>query len=213
MFYTNQPPKLIDCRQRGASSGAELFVVEGESASQAVANQRDGAFQAVLPMQGKPMNPMTATQEKLLENSWYAALIDAIGTGIGNLCQPEKRQYDQIILLMDPDADGIHCGALMTLFFYRWMRPLLDAGFVYLVRPPVGQVTDMATQKIAYYYTMPRFRQVLTEADRENKDILKYRGLAGIPASSLASCCVDPATRQKIKLGVKDAQMALQVFG
>jgi len=164
MLYTNQPPKLIDSRQHGASSDAELFVVEGDSASQAVAKQRDGTFQAVLPMQGKPMNPMRVSQEKLMENTWYAALIDAIGTGVGEQCQPEKRRYERIVLLMDPDADGIHCGALMTLFFYQWMQPLLASGHLYLVRPPVGQLTDMTTQAVTYHYTVPDFRKALEDA-------------------------------------------------
>ncbi len=213
MFYTNQPPKLVDSRKHGANSGAELFVVEGDSASLAVAKQRDGTFQAVLPMQGKPMHPMRVSQEKLLENTWYAALIDAIGAGIGEQCLPEKRQYEKIILLMDPDADGIHCGALMTLFFSQWMRPLLDTGAIYLVRPPVGQSTDMVTQEATYYDTAPDFRQALDEVPGQNQDIMKYRGLAGIPANSLATCCIDPETRKQIKLGIKDAQMAQKIFG
>jgi len=213
MFYTSQPPKLIDSREHGEQSGAELLVVEGDSASQAVAKQRDGTFQAVLPMQGKTMNPMRATQKKLLENIWYAALVQAIGIGIGTQIKLENRPYERIVLLMDPDADGIHCGALMTLFFYRWMPDLLTQGFVYLVRPPVGHRIDMSTQAVEFSYTVPEFRKLLQAPLDQHYDILKYRGLAGIPQQYLESTCVNPQSRRQIKLGVSDAKMAMKFFG
>lgn len=213
MFYTNQPPKLLDSRLHGAQSGAELFIVEGDSASQAVAKQRDSQFQAVLPMQGKPMNPTRVTQQKLEDNVLYAALIQAIGAGVGEAQKIEQRRYQRILLLMDPDADGIHCGALMTLFFYRWMRPLLASGCLYLVRPPVGQQTKLDTSAVKYAYTMADFRQMLASDQASAYHTLKYRGLAGIPQDSLATCCINPATRTQLPLGLKDAQMALNVFG
>lgn len=212
MYYSNQPPKLIDCREHGAESGAELFIVEGDSASQAVAKQRDGRLQAVLPMQGKPMNPLHVTQEKLEDNVLYAALIKAIGAGVGDQLNIAKRRYQRIILMMDPDADGIHCGALMTLFFYQWMRPLLEANAIYLVRPPVGQRTHLTTQAIEYAYTVPNFRKMLVDADAAQYDNMKYRGLAGIPQSSLEQCCINPETRREIVLREKDAKMAIDVF-
>ncbi len=213
MFYTNQPPKLFDSRKHGAASGAELFIVEGDSASQAVAAQRDWQFQAVLPMQGKPMNPMRVTQQKVEDNVLYAALIQTIGTGVGDAMHSEQRRYQRIILLMDPDADGIHCGALLTLFFYRWMRPLLEAGCLYLVRPPVGQRVELASQEVEYAYTVPAFRQLLESSQTCAYDTMKYRGLAGIPQKSLAACCINPDTRKQLPLGIKDAHMAKKAFG
>lgn len=212
MFYTNQPPKLFDCRIHGAQSGSELLIVEGDSASQAVASQRDGQFQAVLPMQGKPMNPLRVSQEKLLENVLYAALIQAIGASVGEAFKLEQRRYERIILLMDPDADGIHCGALMTLFFYQWMRPLLDASYVYLIRPPVGQCVDLETQTVQFAYTVPRFRNMISQGQADHHDTLKYRGLAGIPSNHLEARCINPNTRKQLLLSEKDAKMAMQVF-
>jgi DNA gyrase subunit B len=212
MYYNNQPPKLIDCREHGAASGSELFIVEGDSASQAVAKQRDGRLQAVLPMQGKPMNALHVSQEKLQDNVLYAALIQVIGAGVGEKLNITQRRYQRIILMMDPDADGIHCGALMTLFFYQWMRPLLEAGAIYLVRPPVGQRTHLTTQAIEYAYTVPNFRKMLTHADAEQYDNMKYRGLAGIPQQSLEAFCINRETRREVVLREKDAKMAMDVF-
>lgn len=214
MYFTNEPPKLIDSREHGLVSGAELFIVEGDSASQAVAKQRDRKLQAVLPMQGKPMNAFRASQEKLEANVLYAALIDAIGAGVGDKLDISKRRYERIVLLMDPDADGIHCGALMMLFFYKWMRPLLAANAIYLVRPPVGQLTNLATQEIEFAYTVPNFKAFFEIENLEAEyDLLKYRGLAGIPQTSLEACCVNPGTRRQIALTAKDAEMAIDVFG
>ncbi len=212
MYYTNQSPKLVDCRQHGAQSGNELFIVEGDAAAQAMAKQRDGRFQAVLPMQGKPMNPLHVSLEKLQDNVLYAALIQAIGVGVGETIDLESRRYERIILLMDPDADGIHCGALMTLFFNQWMLPLLQAGAVYLIRPPIGQRTHITNQTIEYTYTAQSFNAMLKE-QQGGFDILKYRGLAGIPQASLETCCIDPKTRKQIQLGVQDAKIAMDVFG
>lgn len=143
MIYNNRPAKLQDCHQHGEQ--AELFLVEGDSASLAVASLRNAQFQAVLPMQGKPLNAMKATPVKVAKNALFKALIDAIGAGFGEHFDMAKCRYNRIVLLMDSDADGIHCGALMMMFFYRWMHPLLESGKVELVRPPVGEVLDTAT--------------------------------------------------------------------
>lgn len=210
MHYTSQPPKLLDCRVHGPQSGAELLIVEGDSASQAVAKQRDSKWQAVLPMQGKPMNPMRTSLQNLEANVLYAALIQAIGAGVGDHLGADQRRYERIVLLMDPDADGIHCGALMTLFFYQWMRPLLEAGSVYLVRAPVGHRQDALGNK-TFYYRASDFEQQLTE-EVNHETMMKYRGLAGIPPQHLARCCLVLETRAMLKLGIKDAQMAKQIF-
>lgn len=211
-MLTNQPPNLINSRLYGADSETELFIVEGDSAAQAVAKHRDGQLQAVLPMQGKPLNPSRVTQEKLLENVWYAALIKTIGCGIGEQCQPAKRRYGSIIILMDPDADGIHCGALLTLFFYLWMRPLLEAGVLHMVRPPVGQFMDQATGKVTFAYTQTAFRQGLKQNQSKGDEVIKYRGLAGIPSEHLEALCIHPVSRKQLLLSEKDAEMVMQVF-
>ena len=214
MIYNNRPVKLQDCRQHGAN--AELFLVEGDSASQAVANLRQAQFQAVLPMQGKPLNTIKASPVKVAENVLFNALIDAIGAGFGEHFDMTKCRYGRIVLLMDPDADGIHCGALMLMFFYRWMRPLLDHGMVELVRPPVGEVLDTETGELQYAFTEAQFMTLYAQSkSAENKARVtqKYRGLAGISQTQLAHICIDPSTRKTSVMGVKDAQMALEIFG
>lgn len=137
------PLKLDDCTYHGLGSGVELYVVEGDSAAGAVSRMRNAQFQAVLPMQGKPLNTVRATAQKVVANPWFAALTQALGTGLGDAFALQALRYDRVILLMDPDADGIHCGALVTMFFYRWMRPLLDDGRVGIARAardPRGRV-------------------------------------------------------------------------
>ncbi|HOY69677.1 MAG TPA: toprim domain-containing protein [Methylotenera sp.] len=214
MFKSNRPVKLQDCRQHGAN--AELFLVEGDSASQAVAHLRQAQFQAVLPMQGKPLNSMKATQQTVAEYALFKALIDAIGTGFGEHFDISKCRYGKIVLLMDPDADGIHCGALMLMFFYRGMRPLLESGMLELVRPPVGEVLDTNTDELQYAYTEAQFMALCEQNNTlENTAMVskKYRGLAGISQTQLAHICIDPNTRKTSVMGVKDAQMAIEIFG
>ncbi|MGB4811880.1 MAG: toprim domain-containing protein [Methylophilaceae bacterium] len=214
MIFTNQPIKLQHCRQQGAD--AELFLVEGDSASLAVASLRNAQFQAVLPMQGKPLNTIKATPAKLAENALFKALIDALGMGFGDQLKLENCRFGRIVLLMDPDADGIHCGALMLMFFYRWMKPLLESGMVELVRAPAGEVLDTATGELQYAYTQAQFIALCAQYNSvENSHIItqKYRGLAGINPTLLAYTCVDPSTRKTSVMGVKDAKVALEVFG
>ncbi len=137
-MYPSRSLKLEDCTGNGA--GTELFIVEGDSAASIVCRVRDERFQAVLPMQGKPLNAYRATPKKVVTNPWFAALTDAIGTGIGDDFALKKIRFARIVLLMDPDADGIHCGALLLMFFYRWMRPLLEAGHIAMARAPLATI-------------------------------------------------------------------------
>lgn len=213
MFYTNQPVKLADCRLHDSSS--ELFLVEGDSAALAVTKMRSAQTQAVLPMQGKPMNTLTISEKKLLESPLFKALIDALGAGVGEHFELQKMRYGKIILLMDADADGIHCGALMLMFFYRWMRPLLENELVELVRPPVGEVTNTETGKVQFAYTDADFMHLCGQEKAEQNQLnsIKYRGLAGMPPHILARVCIEHETRKTSVMRTKDAEMAIAVFG
>ena len=130
------PPKLDDCLVHGPGSGAELIVVEGDSAAAAVTRVRDPRLQAVLPMQGKPLNAVRASRSRVLGHPFFGPLAMAVGAGIEADCEPARSRYDRLLVLTDPDADGIHCGFLVLLFFHRWLRPLLDDGRIELERPP-----------------------------------------------------------------------------
>lgn len=211
-----RPIKLQDCLQHGAASGAELFIVEGDSASSSVIQLCNPALQAVLPMQGKPMNAAKASAAKVAENPLFKALIDALGAGFGASFDAAKLRYERIVLLMDPDADGIHCGALMLLFFQRHMPALLAQERIHIVRPPVGEVMDTVTGEINYGFIEPEFVALCEAARKHNPasfNAQRYRGLAGIAPSTLAHFCVNPATRRSTIMRPEDARMALDVFG
>ena len=240
MIFNNKPPKLLDCRAQGAQSGAELFLVEGDSAANAVANLRNAQFQAVLPMQGKPMNAYKYSQKKVQQNPLFNALYQCLASpqnipakagysyakaSIGAGCDAsfnitpfniKQCRYQRIVLLMDADADGIHCGALMLLFFHRYMPALLVEGRVEMARAPVGEVTNNITKTTQYAYTDAQFMALLKAESlqaNQSPQSLKYRGLAGIAANTLAKLCIDPQTRKTSVMGMQDAVMALEIFG
>jgi DNA gyrase subunit B len=216
LIYHNAPPKLHDCALHGAQSGAELFIVEGDSASSSVIQLCNPQLQAVLPMQGKPLNAAKASAAKVAQNPLFKALADALGMAFGTPFDGASVRYERIVLLMDPDADGIHCGALMLMFFHHYVPDLLLAGRVHMVRAPVGEVINTETGEIGYGFIEPEF-VALCEAGRTNNpahfNAQRYRGLAGIAPSTLAHFCIHPATRRSTVMRMEDAQMALEVFG
>jgi DNA gyrase subunit B len=215
-IYPSGPIRLEDSKTHGADSGAELFIVEGDSASGAVTALRDRQLQAVLPMQGKPLNAIKANAAKVAEFPLYQALIDALGAGFGDSFDIQKMRYQRIILLFDPDADGIHCGALMQIFFYRWMRPLLESGVVESVRAPLYEITCGEKFQPVYAFSEDH-RHTLCERLREKNfhDIRtqRYRGLAGINQPTLATTCIHPTTRKTRVVSMEEARLASEALG
>ena len=211
-MYPPRPLKLDDCIDHGP--GTELYIVEGDSASSAVCRVRDERHQAVLPMQGKPLNAIKATPKKVAANPWFAALTDALGTGAGEAFDLSKARYERVVLLMDPDADGIHCGALLLMFFRRWMEPLLESGRIAMARAPLATIR-LPNEEI-HVRSENEYRaqcERLCEAGRANFESVRYRGLAGMDLAVLAATCVDPTTRVLSPLGITDADAAIVVFG
>jgi DNA gyrase subunit B/topoisomerase-4 subunit B len=186
--------KLADCGVHGPGSGAELFVVEGDSAAAAVARVRDPRLQAVLPMQGKPLNAARSTRQKLLAHPFFGPLAAAIGAGLEPDCEPGRARYERVLVLTDPDADGIHCGYLVLLFFHRWLRPLLDAGRIEVVRPPWGEAE--VAGEIMLGFSEPELVALATRARAGGGAARRFRGLAALDAETLREACVDPATRR-----------------
>lgn len=135
--YTGAPPRLVPSQRIGRGSGAELILVEGDSAGKAVVRARDPRTQAVLALQGKPLNAARAKRAKVAANAHYRAIIDCLGAGFDPDVAPYRAHYDRVVLLFDPDADGIHAGALTLLFFATWMRAVLEAGMLLSVRAPI----------------------------------------------------------------------------
>lgn len=195
--YAGGAVTLEPCRAAGPGSGAELFVVEGDSAATAVARLRDPERQAVLPMQGKPLNALRASEKRVAAHAHYRALAAALGTDLGSRFDARGLRFDRILLLMDPDADGIHCGVLVLMFLHRWMRPLVDAGRVDIVRPPWGEVTRAgdAGPHLAF---SPEELVALADRLRTGGAVAsrRYRGLAGIDARVLHATCIAPTTRR-----------------
>ena len=218
--FPSGPVQLDDCALHGAGShtktGAtpELFVVEGESAALAVIRVRDATTQAVLPMQGKPLNAVKATDKKLAAHPLFTALTDSLGTGRGAAFDLAKLRYARVLLLMDPDADGIHCGVLMLMFFHRWMRPLLDAGHIEIVRPPWGEVVPVDGTPPRHACSEAEF-QALSDAVRARGPATarRFRGLAAIEPQLLLETCVAPATRRTDRITTAEAAAMIEVFG
>ncbi len=213
-MFRLQPVKLHDSRQHGVGSGAELFVVEGDSASKTVCRARDAEFQAVLPMQGKPLNAIKATQRVVERNELFRALIDSMGVGFDDQIDLSRLRYDRVILLFDPDADGIHCGALMLMFFHRWMRPMLDSGRLALVRPPLYEIRSLDSPETIHAYSESHFQRLRAALEKQEIRFQsqRYRGLASMSDTALVTTCIDAATRNLNQLTCDDAEAAIRIF-
>jgi DNA gyrase subunit B/topoisomerase-4 subunit B len=203
--------KLIDCDEHGGGAGAELFIVEGDSAAAAVARVRDARHQAVLPMQGKPLNVLRAHRTKVDEHPLFGPLAAAIAAGLEAECDPRCSRYERILVLTDPDADGIHCGFLVLLFFQRFMRPLLEAGRIALVRPPWGEVVVAGELLLAF--SEPELGALADRCrDRGSIVVRRYRGLAAIDAALIKEACVDPATRRTEAVSPADVASMIEII-
>ena len=218
--FPSGPVKFDDCTRHGAgphvAMGAtpELFVVEGESAALAVTRVRDATNQAVLAMQGKPLNAIKATEKKLAAHPLFTALTDSLGTGRGDAFELARLRYARVLLLMDPDADGIHCGVLMLMFFHRWMRPLLDAGHVEIVRPPWGEVVPADGGPPRHACSEAEFQAVSAAVRaRGPATARRFRGLAAIEPKLLLETCIAPTTRRTDRISTAEAAAMIEVFG
>jgi DNA gyrase subunit B/topoisomerase-4 subunit B len=215
MHFRRGPIKLVDSDHHGEGSGAELFIVEGDSAALAVSQVRQSRTQAVLPMQGKPLNALRATAGKVAANPFLMALVDAIGAGWGGMLDLRTMRYERVLLLTDPDADGIHCGALLLMFFHRWMPVLLEQGRLEVVRPPFGEIIRRHGEPPQLVYSEPEFQAVSAELRAGGSTAftaLRYRGLGSLELEALDTLCVRPQTRRSRTLTVADAEVAMQVF-
>jgi DNA gyrase subunit B len=211
------PAKLDDCELHGLGSGAELLVVEGDSAAAAVARVRDPRVQAVLPMQGKPLNAVKASRRKVLDHPFFGPLAAAVGGGLEDDAAGGLRRdsigglrYDRVLVLTDPDADGIHCGFLVLLFFHRWLRPLLDAGRIEVVRPPWGEV--VVAGEIMLAFSEPELAALATRARADGGAVHRFRGLAALDADTIRETCVDPATRRTERVTAADVARMIELI-
>lgn len=206
------PPELHDCKEHAPGCGSELFIVEGDSAAKSVCRLRNMQLQAVIPMQGKPLNAYKAKADAVAKNKLYQTLLQSLGCN--GLAAPEELRYDRIIFLFDPDADGIHIGALMLLFFYRWLRPILENGKLFVVRAPLYEIANIDRSQIQLGYSEEQYRKMceqLSAATQFKKQ--RYRGLGSMNEDVLYRTCISAETRILHKLTVADAEASRLIFG